>query len=87
MASLSRRGFLSTSIGFSASVLAALRSEPDAILHNAKVWTGSASFPEAQAIAVSGGRILALGTNAETLALAASGTKKYDCAGKRVTPG
>jgi len=87
MASLSRRGFLSTSIGFSASVLAALRSEPDAILHNAKVWTGSASFPEAQAIAVSGGRIMALGTNAEMLALASSGTKKYDCAGKRLTPG
>jgi predicted amidohydrolase YtcJ len=45
-------------------VLPLLRSEePKIILYNGKIWTADESQPLAQAIAISGGRFLAVGSN------------------------
>ena len=42
---------------------------------------------EVEALALAGGRVVAIGTSVEMLALAGSGTRRVDLGGKRVTPG
>ena len=59
----------------------------DVVLHNGKVWTGDASNPSATAIAIADGRIEAVGTDADILKLAGSGTQRIDLRGHRVVPG
>jgi hypothetical protein len=54
---------------------------------NAKVWTVDAQKPEAQAVAVSGGRILAVGSDAEIKKFIGKSTRVVDVNGKRVLPG
>jgi len=59
---------------------------PDTILLHGKVYTGDpAHF--AQAIAISGKRIMAVGTDAEIEALATHSTDRYDLNGAVVIPG
>jgi predicted amidohydrolase YtcJ len=60
---------------------------PDLIVHNAKLVTVDAQFRIAQAMAVQGDRILAVGTNADILARKAPNTKVIDAGGKTVLPG
>ena len=62
-------------------------SEPDLILYNGQFWTVDALLPKAQAIAISGGRFFAVGSNDEIIALAAGRAKKIDLGGKTVLPG
>jgi predicted amidohydrolase YtcJ len=57
-----------------------------AVLHG-KVWTVNQRQPEAQAIAVLHGRILAVGTHREIQSLIGPETKVIDAHGRRVTPG
>src|SRR5450755_1545793 len=54
---------------------------------NARVWTGDARHPWAEAVAASGDRILAVGSNAEIRALSAASTKTVDGRGSMLTPG
>jgi len=63
------------------------RTEPDLILHNGSFWTMNPLQPQAQAVAISGGRFLAIGSNDEVLALAAGTAKKIDLGGKTILPG
>ncbi len=63
------------------------RTEPELILYNGNFWTVNPRQPRAQAVAISGGRFLAIGSNEEVLALAAGSAKKVDLAGKTVLPG
>jgi predicted amidohydrolase YtcJ len=56
------------------------------VLHG-RVWTGEAGRPWAEAVAVRGERIAAVGTEAEIEALAAAGTRRIDAHGGLVTPG
>ena len=60
---------------------------PDLVFHNAKVVTVDAGFSIAQALAVRGDRIVAVGTDREILALAGAGTRKIDLGGRTVLPG
>ncbi|MBI4480258.1 MAG: amidohydrolase family protein [Acidobacteria bacterium] len=60
---------------------------PDLILHNGKVITVDSNFSIAQAVAVTGNKISAVGTNDAVLALAGSGTQRIDLKGRTVTPG
>lgn len=60
---------------------------PDLILHHGKVLTVNADFAIAEALAVKGDRILAVGTNADILKLAGPGTKQVDAGGRTVIPG
>jgi len=59
----------------------------DRVFVNARVWTGDAARPEAQALAVRGSTLLAVGSNAEARALAGRGTEVVDLGGRRVVPG
>lgn len=63
------------------------RAEPELILHNGSIWTVNERAPRAQAVAVSGGRFLAVGSDDEVLALAAGRSRKVDLGGKTVVPG
>lgn len=60
---------------------------PSLILHGAKVFTADPGNPWAQALAVSGGSIAAVGSDAEVLALAGPSTQLVDLGGRVVTPG
>jgi predicted amidohydrolase YtcJ len=59
----------------------------DLILVNGKVWTVNAKQPEAQAVAVRGGKIIAVGKSADVRKLADGDTKVIDLEGCRVLPG
>jgi predicted amidohydrolase YtcJ len=84
----SRREFLHGIGSLGALALFRLeRTEPDLILHNGNFWTVSASQPHAQAVAISNGRFLAVGSNDEVLSLAAGGARKVDLGGNTVLPG
>ncbi len=63
------------------------RTQPDLILRSARVITIDPRQPAAEAIAISGDRILAVGSNADIDALAVAGTKKIDLGGSTVVPG
>lgn len=54
---------------------------------NAAVWTGNPSAPRAEAVALAGERIVAVGTNAAIRALAARDTRVIDAQGGMVVPG
>ena len=62
-------------------------SSPDTILYNANVITVNPNKPTAQAIAILGERVVAIGENNQILKLANSTTRKIDIAGKTVVPG
>ncbi|OFW27225.1 MAG: hypothetical protein A3H27_02295 [Acidobacteria bacterium RIFCSPLOWO2_02_FULL_59_13] len=59
----------------------------DLILHNGKILTVDDSFSTAQAVAVTGNTITAVGNNADILKLSAPGTQVIDLRGRTVTPG
>ncbi|MEM0922321.1 MAG: amidohydrolase [Pseudomonadota bacterium] len=60
---------------------------PDLILHNAKITTFDPDRPEAEAIAIADGKVLATGTDAEMIGKAGADTTLIDLAGQRVIPG
>jgi predicted amidohydrolase YtcJ len=57
------------------------------ILTHARVWTENPSQPEAQAVAIAGNRILAVGESDAMRALAGPGCEIIDLGGRRVVPG
>src|SRR5467141_1306650 len=59
----------------------------DLILHNGRITTLDRQIPEAQAVAVRGGRFVAVGTDRELMARADAATKRIDLKGRRVIPG
>jgi predicted amidohydrolase YtcJ len=59
----------------------------DRIFIDGVVWTGEDAAPQAEAIAVSGDRILAVGSDAEIRALADADTAAVDLHGRLVVPG
>src|SRR5262245_62005012 len=63
------------------------QEKPELILHGGNIWTVNAREPKAQAIAIARGRILAVGNDADVLALATPTTKKVDLGKKTVLPG
>ena len=63
------------------------RMEPGLILHGANVITMDAANPRAQAVAIAGDRIFAVGSNEDILNLATARTRKIDVAGRTVVPG
>lgn len=65
----------------------AAQQAPDLILHNGKVLTVDANFTIAQAIAIQGDRIAAVGSNAQILGMAGPNTRRIDLKGRSVMPG
>jgi predicted amidohydrolase YtcJ len=85
MFEFSRRNFL---LGMGALALSPLeRTEPDLILYNGNFWTVDPRLPRAEAVAISRGRFLAVGSNEDVLRLAAGNTRKVDLGQKTVLPG
>ena len=72
---------------FGATLLHAQAPAPDLILTNGKIVTVDDRFSIAQAVAVQGGKIVAVGTNREIGALAGANTQRIDLAGRTVIPG
>jgi len=62
-------------------------SAADLILHNGQIITVDAAFSTAQAIAVSGEKIIAIGQDADVLKHRGDGTTVIDLNGKSVLPG
>ena len=62
-------------------------SPPDAIVVNAKIFTADSTNPWAEALAVRGDRITAVGSSAEIRKLATSDTRVIDAGGRTVVPG
>jgi hypothetical protein len=58
---------------------------PTVVIHNARVWPGLGQ-PLAEAIALRGPTVLAVGSSREMLALAGPDTKRVDAGGQLVTP-
>jgi predicted amidohydrolase YtcJ len=85
MIATSRRSFLVTLGAFALRPLE--RLEPDLILHNGKFWTVDPTNPHAQAVALAGGRFLAVGSDDEILHIASARSRKIDLGGKTVLPG
>ncbi len=83
-----RRNFISGLGALGAAFLLPLeRTEPELILYNGNFWTVNSRQPRAQAMAISGGRFLAIGSNEEVLHLAAGSARKLDLGGRTVLPG
>src|SRR2546428_8161691 len=59
----------------------------DLIITNAKVWIVDKTHPAAQAVAVLGDRIVALGSNADIDAWRSASTRVINAAGKLLLPG
>jgi hypothetical protein len=59
----------------------------DLIIDHANVWTVDKSHPQAQAVAVIGDRIVAVGTDAAIDSWRGAGTRVIDAAGKLLLPG
>src|SRR5580698_562147 len=60
---------------------------PDTILFNGKIFTSDSSLPYAQAVAIRGERIMAVGDSEKIKMLAGAQTKQLDLGGRTVIPG
>ena len=72
------------------SLLAATGAEPiqaDLLIKSARVYTMDGTRPLAEAVAVMGDRILAVGSNEDLKSLVGPGTREIDGTGTTVTPG
>ncbi len=69
------------------AVAAPVQAQVDLIALHGKIWTENSAQPEAEALAVSGHRLLAVGSDAEIEKLAGPRTQTLDLAGRRVVPG
>jgi len=74
---------------FGGTILVAAQSKPvaDLIITHAKVWTVDEAQPRAQAVAVFGDRILAVGSNVDIEGLRGPNTRVIDAGGKLLLPG
>ena len=68
------------------SILSA-QGAPDLILSNGKIITVDERFTIAQAVAIRGDQVVAVGTNQEIDRLAGAGARRIDLRGRAVIPG
>ncbi len=72
---------------FTTNLPAHSKPAAELIITNAKVWTVDKSHPRAEAVAVIGDRIVAVGSNAEVEVFRGAATKVIDASGKLLLPG
>src|SRR6188508_234289 len=68
------------------SILSA-QAAPDLVLSNGKIITVDERFTIAQAVAIRGDQVVAVGTNQEIDRLAGAGARRIDLRGRSVIPG
>lgn len=64
-----------------------MAATPELIVHNGKITTFDPIMPEAEAMAIADGRIIATGSTSDIMKLATGDTQCIDVAGRRVIPG
>jgi len=74
-------------IAITGSMGAQSKPAADLVILNANVWTGDDAQPKAQAVAVLGARIVAIGSSAEVSLWRGADTKILDANGKLLLPG
>ena len=74
-------------LAIASATASAQQPTPDVILSNGKIITVDERFTIAQAVAIKGDHIVAVGTNQEIARLVGPNTRKIDLAGKAVIPG
>jgi predicted amidohydrolase YtcJ len=60
---------------------------PSHVFHNGKIVTVDPQFQIVEAMAIRDGRVVAVGRNADIIAMAGAGTERVDLGGKTVLPG
>lgn len=78
---------LAAGLAGAAVMIEAQQAPADIILTNGKIITVDAQFRIAQAVAIRGDRIVAVGTNQAITALAGADTRRIDLQGRSVVPG
>jgi predicted amidohydrolase YtcJ len=74
-------------LALSAGGLVGAAEKADRVFLNGRVWTGDAARPRAEALAVRGTTILAVGSTSEVKRLAEKGTEVVDLEGRFLCPG
>ncbi len=74
-------------VAASSSAFGQAKPAADLIIQNAHVWTVDASQPEAEAVAILGERIVAVGSSQQIESWKGSHTHVVDAGGKRLLPG
>jgi predicted amidohydrolase YtcJ len=82
-----RKTVFAVCVLFAACAFAQSRPQADLIITNAKIWTVDPALPRAEAVAVLGDRIVAVGTAADVDAWRGAGTKVVDAGSKLLLPG
>ncbi|MGH9662623.1 MAG: amidohydrolase, partial [Bryobacteraceae bacterium] len=80
---MTRRTFLAAT----PALHALQRQTPELVLYNGHFLTVNPARPRAEAVAIGGGRFLAVGTNEEILAMMGAATKRVNLEKRTVTPG
>jgi len=79
--------FLCAALSLVPITIEAQSASTEVLYLNAKVWTGEAAQPDAEAFAVRGDRIVAIGTSVQVRAGASANARVVDLRGRRVVPG
>jgi len=79
-------GLVSLAIVGLVTVMAA-QAEKGRVFYNAKVFTGVPGHPYAEAVAISGDKIIAVGAQADVMKAAGTDSEKIDLQGKTLLPG
>src|SRR5688500_20298329 len=82
---LSSLALIALALGSSLKPLDA--QDADLIVRNARIWTGDSTRRFAEALAVRGERLIAVGTNADADAHRSARTRVIDAGGRFMTPG
>ena len=85
MKSFSRREFIASLPAL--GLMSCYSDGADIILYNAKIITVNPKQPYTEAIAISGDKIIAVGSNNDVMNLSTSSTKKINIGGNVITPG
>ena len=80
-------GLTMASVSATASRADAATAPPELIVYHGKIVTVDPQFRIAEAMAIAGERIVAVGSNDDVLRLAGPNTKRIDLSGKTVMPG
>jgi predicted amidohydrolase YtcJ len=60
---------------------------PDLVIHNGRIYTMDSRQPRAEAVAIAGGRFVAVGSSEAVLATATAATRRLDVGGATIVPG
>lgn len=74
-------------IGLVAAVGCAGAGAPDTVITNGKIFTANPAQPWAQALAIRGERVIAVGDSATISASAGASTRRIDAGGRTIVPG